>query len=172
MYLSPWDRHEPRYSNSAEYDKYYAAELDELAQGYGDLEEFWLDGAGSEGHVYNFPHIIEELRTYQPNSLVFADVGLFEYGDIRWVGNEDGNHSVRELERDRPPRIFAMASRRSRTLRCARVTGSGTRMMSRASRACRNLSPPTNKPSVTADNWCSELLRIGVGCCRKPTCSD
>jgi len=90
VYLSPWDRHEPRYNNSAEYDKYYAAELDELAQRYGDLEEFWLDGAGSGGHVYNFPRIIEELRTYQPNTLVFADVGLFEYGDIRWVGNEDG----------------------------------------------------------------------------------
>ena len=90
VYLSPWDRHEPRYSNSAEYDKYYAAELDELVQNYGDLEEFWLDGAGSGGHVYNFPKIIEELRTYQPNTLVFADVGLFEYGDIRWVGNEDG----------------------------------------------------------------------------------
>jgi alpha-L-fucosidase len=91
VYLSPWDRHEPRYSNSADYDKYYAAELDELAQGYGQLEEFWLDGAGSAGHVYNFPHIIEELRTYQPNTLVFADVGLFEYGDVRWVGNEKGN---------------------------------------------------------------------------------
>ena len=90
VYLSPWDRHEPRYNNSAEYDRYYAAELDELAQRYGELEEFWLDGAGSGGHVYNFPRIIEELRTYQPNTLVFADVGLFEYGDIRWVGNEDG----------------------------------------------------------------------------------
>ena len=90
VYLSPWDRHEPRYKNPAEYDKYYSAELDELAQGYGELEEFWLDGAGSEGHVYNFPGIIEELRTYQPNTLVFADMALFEYGDIRWVGNEDG----------------------------------------------------------------------------------
>ncbi|MBV8514538.1 MAG: alpha-L-fucosidase [Acidobacteria bacterium] len=90
VYLSPWDRHEPRYSNLAEYDKYYAAELDELAQNYGELTEFWLDGAGSAGHVYNFPHIIEELRTYQPNTLVFADTGLFEYGDIRWVGNEAG----------------------------------------------------------------------------------
>jgi alpha-L-fucosidase len=90
VYLSPWDRHEPRYSNSAEYDKYYSAELNELVQGYGDLQEFWLDGAGSAGHVYNFPRIIEELRTYQPNTLVFADVALFEYGDIRWVGNEDG----------------------------------------------------------------------------------
>ncbi len=90
VYLSPWDRHEPRYSNSADYDKYYSAELDELVQGYGPLEEFWLDGAGSAGHVYDFPHYIEELRTYQPNALVFADVALFEYGDIRWVGNEDG----------------------------------------------------------------------------------
>ena len=26
----------------------------------------------------------------QPNTLVFADTALFEYGDIRWVGNEDG----------------------------------------------------------------------------------
>ena len=90
VYLSPWDRHEPRYSNSAEYDKYYSAELDELVQGYDDLQEFWLDGAGSAGHAYNFPRIIEELRTYQPNTLVFADVALFDYGDIRWVGNEDG----------------------------------------------------------------------------------
>jgi alpha-L-fucosidase len=32
VYLSPWDRRDPRYSNSAEYDKYYASELDELAQ--------------------------------------------------------------------------------------------------------------------------------------------
>ena len=90
VYLSPWDRHEPRYNNSAEYDRYYAAQLDELALHYGELVEFWLDGAGSAGHVYNFAKIIEELRTYQPNTLVFADTGLFEYGDIRWVGNEQG----------------------------------------------------------------------------------
>jgi len=90
VYLSPWDRHDPRYNNSPEYDRYYISLLDELAQNYGDLVEFWLDGAGSAGHVYNFPRIIEELRTYQPNTLVFADTGLFEYGDIRWVGNEEG----------------------------------------------------------------------------------
>jgi alpha-L-fucosidase len=91
VYLSPWDRHEPKYKDSAAYDEYYRAELTELATSYGDLVEFWLDGAGSEGHTYNFPKIIEELRTYQPNTLVFADTGLFEYGDIRWAGNEDGN---------------------------------------------------------------------------------
>ena len=90
IYLSPWDRHEPKYKDSAAYDDYYQAELSELASNYGDLVEFWLDGAGSGGHVYNFPKIIETLRTYQPNTIVFADTGLFEYGDARWVGNESG----------------------------------------------------------------------------------
>jgi alpha-L-fucosidase len=90
VYLSPWDRHEPKYKNSADYDDYYQAELTELASNYGDLVEFWLDGAGSLGHVYNFTRIIETLRTYQPNTVVFADTGLFEYGDARWVGTESG----------------------------------------------------------------------------------
>jgi alpha-L-fucosidase len=90
VYLSPWDRHEPRYKDAAAYDDYYQAELSELASNYGDLVEFWLDGAGGGGHVYNFPKIIETLRTYQPNTIVFADTGLFEYGDARWVGNEGG----------------------------------------------------------------------------------
>jgi alpha-L-fucosidase len=90
VYLSPWDRHDPRYKDSAAYDRYYNDELAELAQNYGDLVEFWLDGAGSEGHVYDFKKIIETLRTYQPNTMVFADTGLFEYGDARWVGNEAG----------------------------------------------------------------------------------
>lgn len=90
VYLSPWDRHEPKYQDSAAYDDYYVAELQELASNYGDLVEFWLDGAGSGGHVYNFPRYIENLRMHQPNTLVFADAALFDYGDIRWAGNEDG----------------------------------------------------------------------------------
>lgn len=90
VYLSPWDRHEPKYKDSAAYDDYYQAELTELATNYGDLIEFWLDGAGSAGHVYDFKKIIETLRTYQPNTTVFADTGLFEYGDARWVGTESG----------------------------------------------------------------------------------
>jgi alpha-L-fucosidase len=90
VYLSPWDRHDPRYNNAETYDKYYLSELEELAQHYGQLVEFWLDGAGSAGHVYNFSKIIETLRTYQPNTIVFADTGLFEYGDARWVGTESG----------------------------------------------------------------------------------
>jgi alpha-L-fucosidase len=90
IYLSPWDRHEPRYADSKAYDMFYAGQLVELASGYGPLVEWWLDGAGSAGHVYDFERYVEELRTYQPNAMVFADTALFEHGDIRWVGNEVG----------------------------------------------------------------------------------
>jgi alpha-L-fucosidase len=90
VYLSPWDRHDPRYKDSAAYDRYYLAMMEELVQNYGPLTEWWLDGAGSAGHVYDFAKYVETLRTYQPNTMVFADVALFDYGDIRWVGNEKG----------------------------------------------------------------------------------
>ena len=90
VYLSPWDRHEPRYKDPKAYDEYYLKQLDELATGYGNLAEFWLDGAGSVGRKYDFDSIINELRTYQPNTMVFADVALFKYADLRWVGTESG----------------------------------------------------------------------------------
>jgi alpha-L-fucosidase len=90
VYLSPWDRHDPRYKDPVAYDKYYLSMLEELASHYGELTEFWLDGAGSAGRTYDFETIIDNLRTYQPNALVFADVGLFKYADIRWVGTESG----------------------------------------------------------------------------------
>jgi alpha-L-fucosidase len=90
VYLSPWDRHEPAYADNAAYDEYYMKQVTELATRYGEIVEFWLDGAGSEGHVYDFEKYVERLRTYQPNSLIFADVGFLPWGDIRWVGNEDG----------------------------------------------------------------------------------
>jgi len=91
VYLSPWDRHEPAYKDSAAYDGYYLAQLSELVTSYGELVEFWLDGAGSAGHVYDFDRYVDNLRVYQPNALIFADAALLKYGDIRWVGNEDGS---------------------------------------------------------------------------------
>ncbi|MGY4695693.1 alpha-L-fucosidase [Xylella fastidiosa subsp. sandyi] len=90
IYLSPWDRHEPKYANVDAYNQFYAAQLVELASHYGPLTEWWLDGAGSAGHEYDFDKYLEQLRTYQPNTMVFADTALFKYGDIRWVGNEAG----------------------------------------------------------------------------------
>jgi alpha-L-fucosidase len=90
IYLSPWDRHDPRYKDPAAYDKYYLGQLDELAARYGQLVEFWMDGAGSEGHPYDFDSIVQRLRMWQPNTMVFADTALYKYADLRWVGNEDG----------------------------------------------------------------------------------
>ena len=37
VYLSPWDRHDKRYPDPKAYDKYYLAQLDELATHYGSL---------------------------------------------------------------------------------------------------------------------------------------
>ena len=91
VYLSPWDRHDPSYKDKAAYDTYYLSLLNELATSYGELVEFWLDGAGSAGHVYDFDGYVDNLRVYQPNALIFADAALLKYGDIRWVGNEDGS---------------------------------------------------------------------------------
>ncbi len=113
VYLSPWDRHEPKYKDSAEYDKYYNAELEELATSYGDLVEFWLDGAGSAGHVYDFKKIIETLRTYQPNTVVSR-----RYGTLRiWrctLGRQRGRRGrLRKLECYRPARISPLAASRS-----------------------------------------------------------
>src|ERR1700677_3118740 len=91
VYLSPYDRHDKRFTADPKaYDEYYLSQIDELASHYDELVEFWMDGAGSGGHPYDFSRIIQELRIHQPNTLVFADVQLFKYADIRWVGNEDG----------------------------------------------------------------------------------
>ena len=92
VYVSPWDRHDPRYKDPAAYDRYYLSELEELAEQLRRSGRVLARWRGQRrAHVYNFEKIIETLRTYQPNTLVFADTGLFEYGDARWVGNEDGN---------------------------------------------------------------------------------
>ena len=74
--------------------------MQELLTRYGPLEEFWLDGAGSAGHVYDFDAYLHLLRIYQPNALVFADVGFMKWGDIRWVGNEGGVRARGKLGRD------------------------------------------------------------------------
>ncbi len=90
VYLSPWDRHDARYPDPVAYDKYYLAQLGELSRSYGLITEFWVDGAGSTGRTYDFDKIVQELRTYQPNALVFADTATYKNADLRWVGSEDG----------------------------------------------------------------------------------
>lgn len=153
IYLSPWDSHDPSYKDSQAYDRYYLSLLNELVTGYGELVEFWLDGDGSEGHVYDFDRYVDSLRVYQPNTLIFADAALLKYGDIRWVGNEDGNASeenwnvldLRGYLRYRPQR---------RILRSARSTGSGipmTRPVEIGSRLAEHV-PPYRGPWSAVDD--------------------
>lgn len=86
LYLSPWDRHEPCYTDKEAYDEFYLGQLTELLTGYGPLVEVWFDGAGSEGREYDWKRIIEAVHLLQPNAQIF------NMGEptIRWVGNEAG----------------------------------------------------------------------------------
>lgn len=91
LYLSPWDRHEPRYGDSPAYNDYYVAQLTELLTGYGPLTEVWFDGANGEGpngrrQQYDWRRIFGTVRRLQPNAVMFSDAGP----DVRWIGNEKG----------------------------------------------------------------------------------
>ncbi|MHA1112363.1 MAG: alpha-L-fucosidase [Promethearchaeota archaeon] len=90
IYLSPWDRNQERfgcYKDEKAYDEYYCKQLTELLTRYDtDFFEIWFDGAGSEGHTYNWDKIVGVIKQHQPQALIFG------MGDptIRWVGNEYG----------------------------------------------------------------------------------
>lgn len=100
LYLSPWDRNHPEYGRPA-YIDYYRKQVVELCTRYGELFEFWFDGAnGGDGYYggaretrkidapkyYNWPSIIALVHQHQPMACTFDPLGA----DIRWVGNEDG----------------------------------------------------------------------------------
>lgn len=86
LYLSPWDRHEPCYSDPSAYDRFYIRQLTELCTRYGPLAELWFDGAGLEGRVYDWGAIMAVARQHQPDALIFT----MGSPTIRWIGNEDG----------------------------------------------------------------------------------
>ncbi|WP_230781526.1 alpha-L-fucosidase [Sphingomonas sp. Leaf37] len=100
LYLSPWDRNHPEYGRPA-YIDYYRKQIVELCTRYGELFEFWFDGAnGGDGYYggaretrtidapkyYDWPSIIALVHQYQPMACTFDPLGA----EIRWVGNEDG----------------------------------------------------------------------------------
>lgn len=90
VYLSPWDRHEKTYGDSARYNEYYENQLRELLTGYGEISEVWFDGACGEGpngrcQVYDWPGYWRVVRACQPNAVI-SIMGP----DVRWVGNEGG----------------------------------------------------------------------------------
>jgi len=91
VYLSPWDRNNPKYGTGEEYNAYFREQLREVLTQYGPVFEVWFDGACGEGpngkrQVYDFPSFRKVVRELQPDAVMFSDVGP----DIRWVGNEQG----------------------------------------------------------------------------------
>jgi alpha-L-fucosidase len=91
LYLSPWDRHEPRYGDSDRYNAFYRDQLTELLTQYGAIAEVWFDGANGEGpngkkQTYDWPRAWQLVRQLQPKAVMFSDAGP----DVRWIGNENG----------------------------------------------------------------------------------
>ncbi|KAK6119913.1 hypothetical protein DH2020_046345 [Rehmannia glutinosa] len=89
LYLSPWDRHEPFYGKTLEYNEYYLGQMTELLTRYGEITEVWLDGAKGEGEKdmeYFFDDWFSLIHQLQPGAVIFSDAGP----DVRWVGDEAG----------------------------------------------------------------------------------
>ena len=92
VYLSPWDRNNPKYGTGAEYNAYFKAQLREVLGGkYGPIVEMWFDGACGEGpngkrQTYDFPAFNTLVHELQPGAVIFSDAGP----EVRWVGNERG----------------------------------------------------------------------------------
>ncbi len=86
IYYSPaeWT---PRFDDPKSYDDHFINQLTELLTWYGDIDMLWFDGCGSEGHRYDWPRIMAEVRRLQPGLLVFETGGDPDY---RWMGNEAG----------------------------------------------------------------------------------
>ncbi len=85
FYLSPWDRHEPKYDDPPAHDQHFKNMLREVITAYGPVGEVWFDGAGTKGHTYDWDGYYALVRELAPEALL-AICGP----DIRWVGNEDG----------------------------------------------------------------------------------
>lgn len=100
LYCSPWDRNHPAYGTPAYVDVYHA-QVTELLTRYGELFEFWFDGAnGGDGWYggakekrqidartyYRYQELWDTCHRLQPNAVLFSDAGP----DIRWCGNERG----------------------------------------------------------------------------------
>ncbi|CAA6655543.1 unnamed protein product [Spirodela intermedia] len=79
IYLSPWDRHEPCYGKTTEYNEYFLGQMAELLTGYGEIKEVFLDGAKGKDSTdmeYFFDSWFKVIHQHQPR--------------LRWVGNEAG----------------------------------------------------------------------------------
>lgn len=117
IYLSPWDMHQREKGlwNTAEYNEYFLAQLQELLTNYGKVDELWFDGACGDYEIwkkvpsYQPEKWYEYIESVQPDAVIrLYDPYIFaseeEWKEIRegnarlawhgkavrWVGNEEG----------------------------------------------------------------------------------
>lgn len=100
IYLSPWDRNHAQYGNP-EYVTYYRNQVKELLTNYGDIFEFWVDGAnGGDGYYgganetrnvdrttyYDWDSTFALVKSLQPEIIIFSDGGQEPVG---WATKTD-----------------------------------------------------------------------------------
>jgi len=127
LYVSPWDRHEPTYGDTAGYNRFYKNQLREILTNYGEVTEVWFDGAkgpNARDMEYDWNGYYALVRELQPSAVIFNGP------DVRWVGNERGYARASEWSVvNRNDRPFDFIKATAQDLGSLEALGQGDRLI-------------------------------------------